>query len=189
MATVILPPVSQILLVIQAAVCNLTGLGTEAVHIVAKKEIRFQADKEIYIRPGAPVRDAIVADGSGRYAMLIRRPITIDIGCRCALDTINDGTVALCDTVQGLGLFQTEEQVLQLTDTVLVDGANNALLWEPIRFIGGGEPPVLSDDDEASIGMNQSTLVFEIAYMADLVNPAGGTFPGTPSQPIVIPGL
>jgi hypothetical protein len=170
MATVLRTPISTILLNIQSVVMANTGLGAEAVHIVAKKEIRFQADKEIYIRPGTPVRDSVVADGSGRYALLIRRPITIDIGCRCALDTINDGTVALTDSTQGLGLFTTEEQVLQMTDTVLLDGSNNALLFEPIRFIGGGEPPTQDMTDEAPLGMNQSTLVFEVAYMAALGN-------------------
>ena len=171
MATSVSTSITTILLNIQAQVMSLTGLGEEAVHIVSKREIRFQADKEIYIMPGAPVRDSLVSDGSARFAMLIRRPVMIIIGARSMLDTINDGTVALTDTTQGVGLLQTEEQVLQLTDTVLVDVDNNALLWEDIRFIGGGEPPTQDMSDEAQIGYNYSVLVFEVAYTPPLTSP------------------
>ena len=171
MALPIAASITTILLNIQAQLMSLTGLGEEAVHIVSKREIRFQADKEIYIMPGAPVRDSIVSDGSARFALLIRRPITVIIGARCILDTINDGTVALTDSTQGVGLLTTEEQVLQLTDTVLVDVSNNALLWEDIRFVGGGEPPTQDMTDEASYGYNYSVLVFEVAYTPILTSP------------------
>src|ERR1700683_364740 len=107
MATSVSTSITTILLNIQAQVMSLTGLGEEAVHIVSKRESRFQADKEIYIMPGAPVRDSLVSDGSARFAMLIRRPVMIIIGARSMLDTINDGTVALTDTTQGVGLLQT----------------------------------------------------------------------------------
>lgn len=170
MATVLRTPISQILLTIQAVVIANTGLSTSTVHIVAKKEPRAQADREVFIMPGTPVRSSTEADGSGRYGMVIRRPIIIVCASRCALDTYNDGTVALTDSTQGIGLFTLEEQVLQMTDTVLGDGNGNSLLWEDIRFIGGGDPPHQDETDEASIGMNYSVLTFEVCYMAALGN-------------------
>lgn len=170
MATVRRTPVSEILLAMSAAVRAATGLGDGAVMISAKRLIRYQANREIHIQPRSPVKDGLVSDGSGRTAQLIRRRVDVVIGCRNALDFVNDGTSALTSTDAELGLFTTEELVLDaLADILLEDSSENALLWEPVKFMGGGETPAQDpSEDEMSLGMNQSVLVFEIAYMAAL---------------------
>lgn len=152
------------------------GISASLVKISARKELPyFTGDHDYVLRLRLPIPVDDFVTGSGKYASVLKRALTITIRTRLATDRSDSDERLLMDTTHGHLL--REDQLLRLFHLrFLADGGGNLLTIEPIRVTAAtGDPDELPSYGKVKEEISQkqfcfSNLNFEVLYMMDVPN-------------------
>lgn len=155
-----------------------SGLGIQdsLVKISARKELPyFTGDQDFVMRLRLPIPEDDFVSGSGRYASVLKRALTITIRTRLATDRSDSDERLLLDP--SFGHLIREDQVLRLFHLrFLTDSSGNTLAIEPIRVTAAtGDPDELPSYGKVKEDISQkqfcfSNLNFEVLYLMDVPN-------------------
>lgn len=146
------------------------------VKIVSDREIpNFTGDRDVLLKVLGWVSNQEVFDGAGRTAFKITRFIDVVARSRLSSDPSDSdeawltGNGQLGTNLPELGHLRWEESALcALVGFVPVDGADNQLVWEPIRAERGTQP-VKKPGQKRNCG--ESSARFQVAYLKLLHQP------------------
>lgn len=155
-----------------------TGLNISPsiVKISARKELPyFSGDQDFVLRLRLPIPEDGFVSGSGKYASVLKRVLTISIRTRLATDRSDSDERLLLDN--NYGHLIREDQILRLFHLrILNDSSNNTLAIEPVRVTSAtGDPDELPSYGKVKEEISQkqfcfSNLNFEIMYLMDVPN-------------------
>lgn len=170
MATVVRSPIRLIVRAIQAQLVEITGLDISCVNFVARSvALKTMAEQIIWIKPAGFSNQEPIDTGAGRVDARVTRILEIMPWVRLALDpgAVFDESWLLSQAGvdAAMGYFELEDMVLDaLYDFLPEDTDGNALLTQPMKFIGGGAP----EKQDPATYWGDAILRFSVDYELSL---------------------
>ena len=152
------------------------NISPSLVKISSRKELPyFTGDQDFVLRLRLPIPEDGFVAGSGKYASVLRKVLTITIRTRLATDRSDSDERLLLDPTYGHLI--REDQILRLFHLRILNDANsNTLAIEPIRVTSAtGDPDELPSYGKVKEEVSQkqfcfSNMNFEILYIMDVPN-------------------